>query len=264
VNIVGQLICDLEKHMKNNFEKFGIEHLSPSSCNLFVASPAAFVMQKVMGKRSSVGASAHRGTAVEAGIAFAMNSSGDVAGAIETCKQEFNRLTSLSTDPRQEKEAAAIADMVIVGYKELAGYGKPTSMQGKIEYKVEGLAVPMIGFYDFAWEDHGILIDLKTTHALPSKISTSHARQVALYIAALGDNMSARVTYVTSKKSATYELENKREHVEALGKIALTIQRFLGITDDPCELASLVAPDVDSFYFGDTTSRQQAFDIWGL
>jgi len=250
--------------MKNNFEKFGIEHLSPSSCNLFTASPAAFVMQKVLGKRSSVGAAAHRGTAVEAGIAFALSTNGDVNGAIETTKREFNRLVSLSTDPRQEKEAAALADMVIIGYKELAGYGKPSSMQGKIEYKVDGLAVPMIGFYDFEWEHHGCLTDLKTTHALPSKISTNHARQVALYVAARGDNLSARVTYVTSKKSATYELENKKEHVEALGRIALTIQRFLGITDDPYELASLVVPDVDSFYFGDATSRQQVFDIWGF
>ncbi len=250
--------------MKNPFEKYDIEHLSPSSCNLFTASPAAFVMQKVLGKRSSVGAAAHRGTAVEAGIAFALNSNGDVNGAIDVTKTEFNRLTSLSTDPRQDKEAAALADMVIVGYKELAGYGKPSSMQGKIEYKVEGLAVPMIGFYDFEWEHHGVLVDLKTTHALPSKISTNHARQVALYVAARGDNLDARITYVTSKKSATYQLENKREHVEALGRIALTIQRFLSITDDPYELASLIVPDVDSFYFGDTTSRQQAFDIWGL
>ena len=250
--------------MKNPFEKYNIEHLSPSSCNLFTASPAAFVMQKVLGKRSSVGAAAHRGTAVEAGIAFALNSNGDVNGAIDVTKTEFNRLTSLSTDPRQDKEAAALADMVIVGYKELAGYGKPSSMQGKIEYKVEGLAVPMIGFYDFEWEHHGVLVDLKTTHALPSKISTNHARQVALYVAARGDNLDARITYVTSKKSATYQLENKREHVEALGRIALTIQRFLSITDDPYELASLIVPDVDSFYFGDTTSRQQAFDIWGL
>jgi len=250
--------------MKNPFEKYDIEHLSPSSCNLFTASPAAFVMQKVLGKRSSVGAAAHRGTAVEAGIAFALNSNGDVNGAIDVTKTEFNRLTSLSTDPRQDKEAAALADMVIVGYKELAGYGKPSSMQGKIEYKVEGLAVPMIGFYDFEWEHHGVLVDLKTTHALPSKISTNHARQVALYVASRGDNLDARITYVTSKKSATYQLENKREHVEALGRIALTIQRFLSITDDPYELASLIVPDVDSFYFGDTTSRQQAFDIWGL
>ena len=124
--------------------------------------------------------------------------------------------------------------------------------------------VPMIGFYDFEWANHGILTDLKTTHALPSKISTSHARQVALYVAARGSNLDARLTYVTSKKSATYHLENVAQHVLALEKIALTIQRFLSISDDPAELAAIVVPEVDSFYFADPMARKAAFDVWGL
>jgi len=249
--------------MNNNFAKYGIEHLSPSSCNLFTASPAMFVLQKCLGKRTMVGAAAHRGTAVEHGIAHYLTT-GSKPEAIDLAKAEFAKLSSMTGDPRQDKESAAIADMVTIGIEELKGYGTPSSMQGKIEYKVEGLAVPLIGYYDFEFEQHGALIDLKTTHALPSKISTNHARQVALYVAARGDNLDARITYVTSKKSATYQLENKREHVHALEKIALTIQKFIGISDDPYELASLVVPDVDTFYFSDPITRQMAFEIWGL
>jgi hypothetical protein len=72
------------------------------------------------------------------------------------------------------------------------------------------------------------------------------------------------VTYVTPKKSATYRIENQREHVSALEKIALTIQRFLSISDDPRHLATLVVPDVDSFYFSEPKARQNAFELWGL
>jgi hypothetical protein len=179
-------------------------------------------------------------------------------------RKEFDHLAALSADPRRDKESASIADMVAQGLEELRPYGKPSSTQGKIEYQVEGLAVPLIGFYDFEWQDHGILVDLKTTHALPSKISTNHARQVALYVAARGDNLNARITYVTPKKSATYALENAREHVKSLERVALTIQNFLSKSDDPKELASLVVPDVDSFYFNDPAVRQKAFEIWGL
>ena len=247
----------------SNFEKYGIEHLSPSSCNLFTASPAMFVLQKCLGKKTSVGAAAHRGTAVEHGLAHFLTT-GNAIEAVSLAKNEFATLTAMIGDPRQEKEAAAIADMVMTAIAETKDYGKPSSMQGKIEYKVEGLSVPLIGYYDFEFEDHGVLIDLKTTHALPAKISTNHARQVALYVAARGDNLDARITYVTSKKSATYQLENKREHVQALEKIALTIQKFIGISDDPYELASLVVPDVDTFYFSDPITRQMAFEIWGL
>jgi hypothetical protein len=217
-----------------------------------------------MKKRSQVGAAAYRGTAVEAGVVEGLLNGTSDEECAALAKAEFDKLTALSGDSRREKEAGAIGDMVKMGLAELRPYGKPTSTQGKIEYRIEGLMVPMIGFYDLEWANHGILTDIKTTHALPSKISTSHARQVALYCAARGTGLDARLTYVTSKKSATYHLENVDQHVQALGRIALTIQRFLSISDDPAELAAIVVPEVDSFYFADPMARKAAFDVWGL
>ena len=249
----------------NPFAAHGIEHLSPSSCNLFTASPAMFVLQKCLKHPNKVGAAAHRGTSTETGIAHGlMNPSAPVAECIEAAMSQFSKLTALSGDSRLEKERDAVPEMVKIGLIELRPYGIPSSAQGSIRYEVEGLAVPLIGFYDFEWEEKGVLTDLKTTHALPSKISINHARQVALYRAARGDNLSARVTYVTSKKTATYELENAREHVDALAKIALQIQNFLAISEDPMKLASIVVPDVDSFYFNDPSIRQAAYDLWGI
>ena len=250
--------------MKNPFEVHDLQHLSPSTCNLFTNSPAMFVLEKCMKKRSPVGAAAYRGAAVEAGIVEGLLNGSDDETCAKIAQVEFDKLTALSGDSRREKEAGAIGDMVKMGLAELRPYGQPTSTQGKIEYHIEGLMVPMIGFYDFEWANHGILTDLKTSHALPSKISTSHARQVALYVAARGNNLDARLTYVTGKKSATYHLENVAQHVLALEKIALTIQRFLSISDDPLELASIVVPEVDSFYFADPMARKAAFDVWGL
>lgn len=247
----------------NPFEAHGIEHLSPSSCNTFIASPAMFVLQKCLKRSMPVGAAAFRGTAVEHGVSLGLNGTSE-ADAIKAAQDNFSALSALSSDPRRDKEADSIADMVKVALAELRGYGPPTSSQGHVSYEVEGLAVPLIGYYDFEWENHGVLTDLKTSHALPSAIKINHARQVALYRAARGDNLSARVTYVTSKKSATYALENPREHIATLGKIALAVQKFLSVSSDPMELASMVVPDVDSFYFNDPASRQAAFDIWGI
>lgn len=250
--------------MNNPFEKYNITHLSPSACNLFIGSQAMYVMERLMGVRNLVGAAAHRGSAVEAGIAHGLLTGEPLAECQAVARKEFDKLAGLSADPRKDKERASLDDMVAQGLGELKPYGKPSSTQGRIEYHVEGLAVPLIGYYDFEWTDHGVLVDLKTTHALPSKISTNHARQVALYVAARGDNLDARVTYTTPKKVATYQLENKREHVKSLERVALTIQNFLSQSDDPKELASLVVPDVDSFYFNDPAVRQAAFEIWGL
>jgi len=246
------------------FTAHGIKHLSPSTCNLFIGSQAAFVLDKCLKKKGQVGAAAHRGTATEKGVVHGLVTGANDEECIGIAKDEFWRLTALSGDPARDKEEAAVPEMVKIGLKELRPYGQPTSTQGAIEYHFDSIAVPFIGFYDIEWANHNILVDLKTTHALPSKISTNHARQVALYAAARGNAIDPRVTYVTPKKSATYRVDNVSEHVASLERIGLAIQRFLSISEDPHELARYVMPDVESFYFKDPMSRQAVFEIWGV
>lgn len=251
--------------MTNPFEKHGITHLSPSTCNTFAASPAAFVLQKCLKKNNVVGAAAHRGTAVEEGVAHGlMNPGASLADCTKIALEKFNTLCAFLTGDKVDKERNGIAGMVEMGLAELRPYGIPSSTQGLISHQFDGLAVPMIGYYDFEWEQHGRLTDLKTSHALTSKIKINHARQVALYRAARGDNLQAMITYITPKKRATYALENAREHVAALGKIGMAIQKFLSLSDDPMELASFVIPDVESFYFDDPATRQAVFEVWGI
>jgi hypothetical protein len=251
--------------MKNDpFSAYGIQHLSPSTCNLFVGSQAAFVLDKCLKKRGSVGAAAHRGTSVEKGVVHGLETGATEAECIKVAKDEFWRLMVFSSDPAADKEEAAVPEMVKIGLKELRPYGKPTSSQGKIEHRFDSIAVPFIGYYDVEWSNHNILVDLKTTHALPSKISTNHARQVSLYAAARGNEIDPRVAYITPKKSATYRVENVSEHLASLERIGLAIQRFLSISEDPYELAKHVMPDVDSFYFKDPMTRQSVFEIWGV
>jgi len=246
------------------FTAYGIKHLSPSTCNLFIGSQAAFVLDKCLKKKGQVGAAAHRGTATEKGVVHGLVTGANDEECIGIAKDEFWRLTALSGDPARDKEEAAVPEMVKIGLKELRPYGQPTSTQGAIEYHFDSIAVPFIGFYDIEWANHNILVDLKTTHALPSKITTNHARQVALYAAARGNEIDPRVTYITSKKSATYRVENVSEHVKALERIGLAIQRFLSISTDPMELSKHVMPDVESFYFKDPMTRQAVFEVWGV
>lgn len=247
----------------NCFEAHGIAHLSPSTCNTFAASPAAFVLQKLLGHRSSVGAAAHRGTAVEAGVAAGL-SGGTRADAVSEAKSTFSKLTALLADPSRDKEAGALDAMVNQALDELEPYGPPTSMQGKVELMIEGVPVPMIGFYDFEWSNHCTLVDLKTTHYLPSKVKTPHARQVALYYAARPGLVDARLCYATPKKAAVYMLDEPEEHLKALENIARSMMKFLSVSNDPKELASLVVPDVDSFYFNDPATRRAVYTVWGI
>jgi hypothetical protein len=226
------------------------------------------VLQRILKKKTSVGAAAHRGTSVETGVAHGLTSKAALRDCQSKAMDQFKTLTAMTTDPRADKEAGGVPEMVMMGMGELLPYGAPSSVQGLLEYRFDDIAVPMIGYYDFEWEKRGLIIDLKTTWALPSEIKINHARQIAFYCAAKSGkadtNIDGRVTYVTPKKVATYRLENVKGHILALNKIAATIQRFVALSKDPMELAGLVVPDIDSFYFNDPVTRQMAFEVWGI
>lgn len=235
---------------------------SPSSLNLFSSCLPMFVMEKVLGRRQPVGPPAHRGTAVEAGIAHGLTDLGaPMAACVATALAKFSQLTAFSTDPRKDEFYKTIGGMVESGLEELRPYGTPSDMQGFIEWRPEGLVYPIVGYFDFMWRDHGIVVDLKTTTALPSQIKVPHARQVALYTAG---NMEGRVSYVTPKKRATYRVDSIAEHRVALHRMALACERFLALSDDPEFFVSITVPDLDAFYFAPPEARQAAFEVWGI
>ena len=246
----------------NPFEPHGIDHISVSQLNLWAAEPGIYVMERLLGHKTPVGAAAHRGSAVEAGvIAGLMGAS--LNEAPETANAVFTEKTALSSDPRRDKERDALAGMVERGIELLNPWGKPDRTQVRKEWQMEGIAVPVLGFSDAEYDDHGLIIDLKTSHALPTTIRTSHAGQVASYAGA-GSNIIGGVAYVTSKRSALYQVENTSAHVAALTRMAHSLQNFLAISTDPNELASLITVDTDSFYLADPRARQHAFEVFGV
>lgn len=222
-------------------------------------------MQKVMGIKTPVGCSAHRGTASEHGVTMGLlNPEAALADCQEAALKEFDRLTALTMDPNRDKERDAVPGIVEQGLTELRPYGVPSHTQHKIEWRHPDLPLPFVGYIDFMFDDHAIIVDLKSQLKLSSQIANNHARQVALYCGATGDNFDGRVTYATPKKAATYQVENMRQHVEALVRIAKSIEKFLSVSDDPAELAAMVIPNVDTFYYSDAATRQRAFEIFGV
>jgi hypothetical protein len=235
---------------------------SPSSLNLFSSCLSLFVLEKILGKRQPVGPAAHRGTAVEDGVAHGLdNPDAPLAECVEIAERKFRELSALSPDPRKEKIESEIAAMVEIALKDLRPYGKPSSRQGFIEWKPEGLTYPIVGYSDFTWDEHNITVDLKTTGALPSQISDAHARQVALYVEG---NAGGRICYVTPKKSAVYGLENAVKHREALYRMALACERFMSLSEDTQFFVDITVPDLSSFYWNTPQARQAAYEVWKI
>ena len=123
----------------------------------------------------------------------------------------------------------------------------PSQAQGLVDWRPEGLRLPIVGIFDFEFADKGVIVDLKTTERMPFEIKIPHARQVALYVAATSNNYEGRLSYITPKKAATYRLENTHEHLKALHQIALKVEKFLSLSDDPEFFKSITVPDLEVF-----------------
>ena len=238
------------------------ERHSPSGLNLFAAQPSMFVLERILGEKQPVGVPAHRGVAVESGVAYGLlHPDADDKDCFKQAYQTYDSLTALSGDERRDKYRSNIPDMVVQALDELKPYGATSSVQGFITEQPNGLKYPIIGYFDFMWENVGIIVDLKTTERMPSEIKIPHARQVSFYCS---DNMEGRLVYCTPKKCVTYGLENVRAHKEALVQLAKNVEKFLSLGDDPEFFVSITAPDLESFYWGDPAARELAFKYWKI
>ncbi|OUJ16501.1 hypothetical protein [Acetobacter sp. DsW_063] len=249
--------------MTNPFELHGIGHLSPSSLNTFAAAPAVWVMERLCGRKAPVGCAAYRGTSAEYGIQLGLE---DFSCDVSECQKEavakFDHLSALSGDPKRAKEREAIPGIVATGLEQFRKGGQPTGYQGKVVHEFDELPVPILGFWDFAWEQHGMIVDLKSQLKLSSSISDGHARQVSLYVHKT--NFVARVAYVTPAKSNVLTLHNPADHLSDLVNIAQRLGKFLSISKDPYELAGLLVPDLDSFYLSNPVAKANARELYGF
>jgi hypothetical protein len=257
----------------NAFECHGIDHLSASSLNLWAAQPALWIMERLLGRRAPAGIPASRGKAVERGVHVGLI---DPAKPIEDCateaEREFNRLTALAGDPRREDERPKIAGYVRGALAELRQYGVPDAYQHRVEIRLDDVPVPVIGFIDWRFSEHGLIVDLKTTERFPGAIGDPHGRQGAVYASAHG-NFGMRFAYAKpapGKKEPqqvrVYEMsgDDVRRHLEALRLIALSLGRFLAISNDPRELAGLIVPDFESFWWSDPSARAAGREVFGF
>lgn len=249
--------------MPSNLEKFGVEHLSYSQGAMFIADPARWWLTYVLGHREPSNAAMERGKAVEFGVEhFLKNEFVDVDDAIDEAVKYFNRATALlvSNEERQ-KELVGIPGMVAWGIEAIRPLGVPIGYQEKIEITLDDVPVPVIGYID--WTFDGLIVDLKTTNRMPSKISSSHRKQGALYRAAKG-NYGVQFLYTTPKRSCFLELENDRQDLNELRRAFRAMEALCGLSDDRAEIEAILCPDFDSFYWSDQQTRNKGREVFKI
>ena len=250
----------------NGFEKHGIKHLSNSSISLWESNPAQWVMSYLLKEKRPSSAAMWRGIAVEDGVVVCLDG-GSLSDAVAAALARFDKEITFA-DEKSEKERAAIAPMIELAVAELEQYGKPQfSIDGSqqkvsITCKGDGWKIPIIGYLDLVYPDHGLVVDLKTTMRMPSAMTQSHKRQRCIYQRCLGGNQQVKFLYVTPKKSGWLEDGDVDAELATVKAHCNRLERFLSVSDDPQYLASIIPVDPTHFYWSDCIDQRK--EIFGI
>lgn len=247
----------------NAFEKHGINHLSASRLNKWIMQPALCLLE-LAGVSDKAGPAAWRGTAVDKAVTkSAFERDLDIESitdyALDVYEREFEQA---ETPPREDKflsERKAIPQYINSGVNWIRAMPEPVSAQGKVIVNIDGISVPLVGYYDLLTE--GEVRDIKTCAYAPKSVSEAHGRQLAVYWKATG--RTPWVDYVTKKEVKSYEVENVEYYARQLMLTAQSLERVLSFSDDIFECCQLVYPDTDHWMWSDFT-KSVAKDVWNM
>ena len=245
----------------NGFEKHGIGHLSASSLNLWSNAPDVWVMQYLHGLRTPMGPAPWRGICVEDAVVATLQG-GSEQDAIKASLEKFDK-RFLIGDDKTTKERDLIEPMIQLAVEELKEFGTPAFPEDggqekiSITAKGDGWEIPVIGYLDLVFPQHGVVIDLKTTTRVPSSMSAEHRLQRAIYQKAKG-NMGVKFLYCSAKKSAMLEDGDVVEILAKAKKQIGRIEAFLRHCDKDTARA-IVPHSPESFYWRGSEDLRDQF-----
>lgn len=229
----------------NPFARHGIRHLSASSLRLYRDQPAAWVCRYLLGIKDDGSAAMWRGNAVEAGLNHYLL--GQPEFATKAMHVSFEERAAGQADEQIHKEREALPMFLAQAREALKDKPPlaPKDQQKKIELELPGIEVPLIGYIDYLWPDHGI--DLKTTWRMPSEPSAAHVEQMACYMLATGRPF--HLCYVTPKKWVTHEVTQAMadEAYDRVVAAARAVRHMLSKSENARDALGLYAPDLDHY-----------------
>ena len=247
--------------MRSNdpFKAHGINYLSPSSINTYINDTSLWVARYLFKIKSSSGASAVRGIATEFVLADKYEKGVFDYNLLDVkfmslCAESGIDLGDIKTAKEKKllKDFGSVIDKNF-DYKNLEAY------QEKVEVPIDDMPVPIMGYIDFRFKDK--IVDLKTSTRMPIRPTEAQKRQMALYSMAYPDS-SVDLFFATPKEHKRFTLKNLTLYKKQLRKVALSIQKFLSISDDKHELASLMYPNLDSWLW--SGMKEEANKIWSV
>ena len=256
----------------------GMERISVSNVNKFREAPDAWACQYLGGHRFPSGWAAVQGQAVEAGVEFGLFNGMGIddcqAHAVEMLKD--NSIMFKNRAEELEKRVPIVKRMTETALEQLMPLGAPEMpAQGQRQHSVgipvrfaegDNGTIELLGYLDFYYPQHNLVVDLKTTSKSPTKWSLSHGIQAAVYQRAVkamtGKEPEVKFLYVLTRQKDPFVWMEMTEGAKYLAKFKQTVQQMealLRLSSNSGDIIKALPHNPDSFYWNDAEEIAAAF-----
>ncbi len=233
------------------FDRFGVDHLSPTSMLQFRNDPALGICHLVYGIREAGSPAMHRGQALDQaiGVLLSEQSGASHDSALGLALDKYDALIAETEETYShdaiKKERAVVAKCMTHCYPLIADWGEPVSYQRPIRLMLSNIEVPVIGYIDLHYEAE--VRELKSSAKPRREIGDDHAFQVVAYAMAIrqetGEWPRAVVDYLTPRGLSSYRLSDRNRWVQEVVDTANRIRNLLASADNREDLCRQIRPD---------------------
>ena len=257
--------------MNDPFSQHGVNHLSPSAINEFIANPQRWLLH-VSGYRDQIGIPAMwRGIALDKALTRSCyEPTISDQQILQWAKDEFDDRQEQAADSglpfsydKSAKERDALDRYLLPAIPHFRALGCPIASQKKIKLEFEELPVPIIGYLDLLYD--GVVRDIKSVNRLPSKVPAATCRQLAVYAAAEECLPVIDYVHATLKQSqvVVMPVPDREQHLKVVRRAAQNMMNLLAYSPDIQRVADLLIPDLDDWRWSDG-EREAAKQLWRI
>ena len=257
----------------DSFADHGIDHLSASQINTFIANPCRWILW-VSGYTDKAGnANMWRGTATDKAVCAMLGDGLSKEDALELGIKSYadelrwaKKISDSGIDLKiHQTNSERLPKYINAALDFYSDKGSPVATQEKIEIQDESISVPIIGYIDLRYAD--AVRDIKTAARKPAndKLTEAVNRQMAVYWRATELVPVADYIIVTAKTvtTQTYPVLDIDVHWDMVIRAARAMQRVLSISVDIEEIASHYIPDFSDWTWSEAEINE-AKKLWRL
>jgi len=271
---------------KKIFEKFNLLPFSPSRLNSFKNFPCGFVLRYIYEYDFPANEKMVRGSAIEHGIHYYLSNQNEKAELVNNINQSlyeeakrtmFNYYddgTKFVLDQdKAEKERSMLEPSFNIALNCLLDdnitFKGSDFVTSQMEVTTEILGVPFRGYVDFVFESEQLVtvIDLKSKSRLQK--NRSDILQQAIYKKALREKykdkaVDVSMLIVTPKKYEIVDILNTEKEMKEIEMSLISLANMMKICKTKDNVASLITPNLDDWYWSDKDKVLAREEIWGI